>query len=224
MVLRKEDIKEILTFGLPLLPHALAAWVVFSLNKIFIANRVGMEEAGLYSLAYQISMSISIFASSFNKAWAPYLFRVLKDDSEREKIKVVKITYFYIIFIHLLCVMLYLCSPLLLNLFFNPSYYGSLKYIPWISFGLAANGVYLMVTNYIFYVKKTYFLTYSTIFSALLHITLNYCVVDTYGALGCAISMMVSFYVYFLLVFIIAQRLNPMPWLFWRRKRVIEYA
>lgn len=224
LILKKEDVKEILSFGIPLLPHALAAWVVFSLNKLFIANRVGIEETGLYSLAYQISMSINIFAASFNKAWAPYLFKVLSNGSEKEKIKVVKITYLYFIFIHFLCVILYSLSPLLLNLFFNPSYHGSLKYIPWISFGLAANGIYLMVTNYIFYVKKTYFLTYATVFSALLHITLNYCVVDTYGALGCAISMMVSFYVYFVLVFIIAQKLNPMPWLFWRKKYVVKYA
>jgi len=69
-----------------------------------------------------------------------------------------------------------------------------------------------MVVNYIFYVKKTYILAWVTFFSAGINIILNYFFIKANGAIGAAQATTITFFVQFIIVWILSAKVYKMPW------------
>ena len=72
-----------------------------------------------------------------------------------------------------------------------------------------------MVVNYIFYVKKTYILAWVTFFSAGINIVLNYFFIKANGAIGASQATTITFFVQFVMVWILSSKVYKMPWKLW---------
>ena len=71
--------KEILSFGLPLIPHAIGGTILAMSDRYFISYYVDLEQLGFYTVAYQLSAFMLLIATSVNLAWTPMCFKLLKD-------------------------------------------------------------------------------------------------------------------------------------------------
>lgn len=211
----KVYIKDALLFGIPLIPHALGGWIMTSIDRFFINSMVNVAETGIYTVGYQVGMIIYLLATSFNQAWSPFLFEKLKENNNVTKIRIVKFTYLYNVGIIVLALALSLVAPWFLEFFVSKGFQGAYKYVFWIALGYAANGMYFMVVNYIFYVKKTHILAWITFISAGINVILNYFLIKANGAIGAAQATTVSFFVSFILTWILSARVYKMPWRVW---------
>ncbi len=209
----KTHIKDALIFGIPLIPHALGGWIMTSIDRIFINSMVDIASTGIYTVGYQVGMIIGLFATSFNQAWSPFLFAKLKENDGASKLRIVKFTYFYAVGIIVLALSLSLVAPWFLNFFVSKNFHDANKYVFWIALGYAANGMYYMVVNYIFYVKKTYILAWVTFFSAGINVVLNYFFIKANGPIGAAQATTVTFFIIFILTWILSAKVYKMPWL-----------
>lgn len=207
-----KKIKELLSFGSPLIIHILGAVIITYSDRFFIANYIGLKSSGIYSAGYQIGMIVYLVQTSFNQAWVPWLYERLKINNFLEKIKIVKFIYLYFIAIILFSAMVALCAPYIYKLFIPKSYFKGIEVVIWIAIGFAFNGMYKMVGNFIFYVKKTYLMSIITIFIAGINIVLNYIMVNKYGAVGVAQSTAISFFLQFLITWIVSATIYKMPW------------
>jgi len=207
-------IKKLLNYGSPLILHILGAVIITYSDRVFIANYLGLKSTGIYAVGYQIGMIIYLIETSFNQAWVPWLFEKLKRNDILEKIKIVKFTYLYFVGIMVLALTVAIISPYIYKLFISSNYISGLKIVIWIAIGFAFDGIYKMVVNYIFYIKKTYIISIITIFTACLNLLLNYFMVNNYGAVGVAQATTISFFTEFLIVWIISARLYRMPWIY----------
>ena len=72
--------------------------------------------------------------------------------------------------------------------------------------------MYFMVTNYIFYAKKTYILAYVTFSVTILHIGFLYFLINLNGAIGAAQAIMITSIITFLSVWILSHKVYKMPW------------
>lgn len=205
-------IKSVLWYGVPLVPHVLGAIVITYSDRFFITNMIGLEEMGLYSVGYQIGMIIGLLQNSFNQAWQPWIFEKIKKDKIEEKRRIVIFTYFYFVVLILLASFVALIGPFIVDLMTNNSYAGATPFISWIAFGFAFNGMYKMFSHYLFYQRKTELISLLTGVIAILNIGLNYFLIKINGALGAAQSTAISFFVQFILVWIISSRVYSMPW------------
>lgn len=205
-------IKNALKFGVPLVPHALGGWVFTMMDKLFIANIVGIADAGIYAVGYQIGMIISVVESSCNQAWVPWLYEKLKSGEEQIKIKIVRFTYAYFAGILSLAFLLSLIGPKVINVFIGEKFSESGQIIIWIAIGFALNGMYKMVANYIFYSQKTYMLTGITFFSAIVNIMLNYVLIRANGIVGAAQAATLTYLLFFLSTWYLSNRVFDMPW------------
>jgi len=219
----KKYIKDALFFGVPLIPHALGGWIMTSIDRIFINSMVGVAATGLYSVGYSVGMIIGILASSFNLAWSPFLYEKLKENNFSTKVKIVKFTYLYDVGIILLALILSFIAPTFLKFFVSKNFYFAYKYVLWIALGYAFNGMYFMVVNYIIYVKKTYILAWVTFSSAGINIILNYFFIKANGAIGAAQATTITFFVQFIMVWILSAKVYKMPWRinFINRKKIV---
>lgn len=203
---------DILKYGIPLIPHALGAFIITMSDRVFITNMIGISETGVYTVGYQIGMIIQLLQDSFNKAWIPYLFKNLKLNNLKVKYNLVEITYLYFIVILGLTVLLSIAAPFIVAIFIGESFEGSIQYILWISLGFAFNGMYKMVSGVIFYEKKTQILSMVTFATAFINIILNYFFIKLNGAVGAAQATSLSFFISFIFTWILSNKVHAMPW------------
>ncbi|TLS35164.1 lipopolysaccharide biosynthesis protein [Pseudalkalibacillus caeni] len=205
-------LKHLFSFGLPLIPHTVGALLITMVDRVFITNMVGVGATGLYTVGYQIGMIIGILQDSFNKAWVPWFYKKLKEDQYNDKLKIVRITYGYFVVIILIAMLLGLFSPWFLSFFVGKEFEDSSQFVIWIAIGFAFNGMYKMVTNYIFYLQKTTILMYTTFLTACLNLVFNYFFIKLNGAVGAAQATSLSFFITFVVTWVMAAKIYKMPW------------
>jgi O-antigen/teichoic acid export membrane protein len=208
----KEYIKNALNFGVPLIPHALSGTIKTMVDRVMIASMVSVASTGLYSVGFQIGMIIGILEDSFNRAYVPWLYERLKRDQYSEKIMIVKLTYAYFVSIICLALALGAIAPWFLSFFVGPQFAGSGQFVLWIAVGFAFNGMYKMVVNYIFYMRKTYILAWVTFSTGIGSIVINYFAIKYWGAIGAAYTYALIGFITFLLVWLLSSKVYPMPW------------
>ena len=202
-----------LKFGLPLIPHTIGGMLMVITSRFIINHLLGVKEVGIYTAGLQIGMVIGLLADAFNQAWVPWLFGKLNEDKYEIKLKIVKFTYAYFIVILLLALFLGFFAPFIVKTMFGKDFYSAKDVILWIALGYAFNGMYYMVANYIFYIYKTYILTWITLFCGSLNIPITYYMVKLNGVVGAAQSYAIVLLLSFVLTWFLSQKVYSMPWL-----------
>ena len=212
-------IKDALKFGIPLIPHQLALWMRGGVDILLITSLVGVSQTGLYNVGLQFGMIIGLFVGAFNNAYVPYFYEKLKNITPETKSSLVKFTYFYFIGIIIFAMILSSCSIFIIPYLLDEKFINASIYIYWISLAYAFQGMYVMVVNYIFYTKKNHLISMTTITTSIFHVILSYFLIIKYGAIGAAYASVISYFLTFILIWRISNKVFPMPWVvFWVRK------
>jgi O-antigen/teichoic acid export membrane protein len=215
----KRDIKDILHFGLPMIPHQLSSWIISSGDRLLLIGMIGASATGLFSVGYQIGMVMSVVVMAFQKVWNPFIYEKLSQNIDKSiKIKIIKWTYLYFIFLIMMVFFLNQIAYYIFSYWIDPKFIDSYKYVIYILVMYALNGMYFMVVSYLFYFKKTKVLALITFSNALLHILLSYIFILFYGAIGVAYSGIISYCIMFIAVWVYSYKIYPMPWNFIRWK------
>lgn len=213
----KKELSWLLVFGSPLILHTLSAVLVNFADRFILEDMLGGESVGIYTVAYQIGLVIHLAQNSFNQAWVPWFFEQLKHVNERIKLRLVRITWLYVVAMAISIALLMLVLPLLLMVFVDDAYVGVGELVFWVAVGYAFNGVYKMVVNYLIYLKRTVIVGISTFAAAAVNIGLNIWLIGIMGVKGAAIATAITFAFHLLFVWYVCQRAYPMPWFDFKR-------
>lgn len=206
-------LKEALFYGTPLIPHHIGIFFISAIDRFFINKEMGLEKAGIYMVAMQLSSALTILFDAINKAYVPWLFNKLKKNNTEDKIKIVKYTYFYFILLIICAIFAFFISPYFLIFIAGDKYTESASLIGWLCIGQIFSGMYLMVTNYLFFSKKTGRLAFTTITAGIINIILLLILIPYLGLLGAAYAFIISKFIQFILTWIISYYSLKMPWL-----------
>jgi O-antigen/teichoic acid export membrane protein len=210
----REYLSHVLRYGIPLIPHSLSAVVIMYADKLILTHYHGLSANGVYSVGFMVGQLIGLLQNSFNQAWVPWVFQKLKKGEEADKVKMVKLTYIYIVAILIAVVLLWLILPWIYMLFGKDFQQGR-EMVLWVALGFAFNGMYKMVSVYIFYLERTGIIAINTVIAAVLNIALSLLLIPDYGAMGAAYAQMISMFVLFFGTWMLSSRLMKMPWLRW---------
>ena len=208
---RFDHIKHLLLFGLPLIPHVLSSVAIMYTDKLMLSAMINIEANGIFSVGFMVGQVIGLIQNSFNQAWVPWVFNVLKKNDEKDKSKIVKYTYYYFVGILLLTLVLWVFTPLIYSII-GKAFASSITLVFWISLGFAFNGMYKMVSVYFFYLEKTKQLAIISFTSAIINVLLNLWLIPMYGILGAALSTMTAMFTQFLFTWIWSSYYIKMPW------------
>ena len=84
-VWRPDFVREALRFGVPLIPHVGGMFLLTTVDRFVINSELGLAQAGVYMVAVQFGMAISLVFDAINRAYVPWLFERLKRNNEEEK-------------------------------------------------------------------------------------------------------------------------------------------
>lgn len=208
-------IRSILRFGVPLIPHELGVFTI-SWFSLFVLNiMLDKSLVGVYLLAFQVSMVLGVICDAFNRAYVPWLFSILKSRRPEDQVRPIKLTYIYFILLVAIVVLSFLLSPWLVALVFDEKYAEASWMVGWLVLGQALGGAYLMVTNYIIYVRRTEILSMITLTGGIVNVVSLFALVPIFGVTGAIAAYIMTWGVILVMTWYFAHRLVPMPWKSW---------
>lgn len=209
---RPDYLRSALVFGVALIPHVVGMAMLTALDRVIIQQHLGLAQTGIYMVAVQLGMGMVIVADAINKAYVPWLYARLKADDPYEKRWIVGGTYLYFAAALLVALAVALVAPWFVPWYAGSEYAEAGRVLGWLALGQAFNGMYLMVTNYIFYSQRMMKLSLVTLVSGALDLGLVYLLVESHGIEGAAVAFAFAMGFRFVMTWIVAQRLHPMPW------------
>ncbi len=209
---RPDYIREALRFGVPLIPHVGGMFLLASVDRFVINSELGLAQTGVYMVAVQFAAALALVFDAVNKAYVPWLFERLKRDQESEKRQIVRYTYGWYALILCGAALAFLIGPWLVTFVAGEKYARAGDVIGWLALGQVFGGMYLMVTNYIFFSKRTGLLSLATIASGLFNVVLLFLLIDKFGLEGAAYAFCIAMATRFVLSWHVAQKRHPMPW------------
>lgn len=207
---------DALKFGLPLVPHSLSLWMRSGIDKILLTKYLGEAANGIYSTGLQFGVLLGFVTTAFNNAFIPFLFKKLTNNNEveleKEKKKLVKMTYMVMLVYIVLGLLFTLLSILAIKYLLPGTYQDSTQFVFWAMLSQVFQGMYFLTGNYIFYAKKTKHLPTITFSCGLLQLGLSYFFIITFGAIGAAYSAVIASFVNFIAVWYYSNISYAMPW------------
>ena len=189
-------LKELLSFGLPLIFGGLAFWGLTATDKILLKELSNYEQLGLYSVAVSFAAAAVILKSVFSTVWAPMVFKWAAAGENLDKIYKVN-RYVLLIIIVLFCLggLFSWLVTLILPGNYNP--------VQWIL--ISCLGYPLLYTLSettvigISITRRSSFAMIAAILAFIVNVIGNFWLIPLYGAAGAAVSTCVSFWVFFIL-------------------------
>ncbi|QKJ87769.1 polysaccharide biosynthesis protein [Paramixta manurensis] len=206
------NIKDALKFGVPLIPHIVGIFFLSAIDRILINKQLGVGEAGIYMLGVQLSLGMIVVFDAINKALIPWLYKILAANDTAQIMRMVRFTYLYFVIVGFLGILAFWIGPLVVKLVAGPAYLRATSVIGWLCLGQAFTGMYLMVTNYLFYARQTGRLSLVTVSCGIFNIILLLYMMHIKGIVGVAMAFAISMFIRFLATWLLASRCCGFSW------------
>jgi O-antigen/teichoic acid export membrane protein len=206
------SLRDVLRFGVPMVPHVLAGQLLSNLDRLMISYLLGVEKLGIFMVASQLGMALSLVIEPLNRALAPWLFEHLTKNDPAEKSMIVRASY--LLFAGLFVVAL-VSAGLFIAIFdmvFTPEYAAAKLVVLPIAIGMAFQGMYYGVVNYVFYAEATARLSMTSTATLSIAVASSYLLIRTCGLGGAGVSFMLTNAALFFAVWHLARKTVDMPW------------
>lgn len=185
--------KYAILYSIPLVPHYLSQTVLNSADRIMIQNMVGVSESGIYSLAYTLSLIMTLFNTALVQTINPWIFQKIKDKRSNDTCSIIYICLVIVASVNLILIAL---APEAVALFAPKNYRTAIWIIPPVAmsvFFMFASDVF---TRFAFYYEKTKCIMVVSIISSVLNILLNYIFINQYGYMAAGYTTLLCFIFY----------------------------
>ena len=212
-------LKEMLKFSLPMIPAALAYWLLNSTDSYFIAFFKDKAAVGLFGVGALMASAVGLFTGAFQQAWGPFAFSII--DNADAKDVYAKVFLLFGQLLAFIASLLMMFAPEVLMLFTSPAYYES----AWVT-GILGYNLVLISFSYIAIigvsVKKTT-LPYATamVLATMATIVLDIILIPMYGIEGSAIATVAAQLIVPIYIFYKGQKMYFIPYDF---KKVSFYT
>ena len=167
-----------LAFNIPLIPHYLSQTVLNSADRIMIKSMVDDSSAGIYSLAYSISLLMTLFNTAIAQTISPWLYKKIK---ARQIKDITSIAYTSLIIVGACNLVLIAFAPEAVAIFAPSTYYEAIWIIPPVAMSVYFMFAYDLFAKFEFYFEKTKLIALATVIGAALNIVLNYIFIRIFG-------------------------------------------
>jgi len=208
--------RRLVAFGTPFIFTELAYWLFASIDRWMLASMAGVDDVGIYSVAFRFSTLAVFVATAFGMAWSPYAVKIRSDFPENHRR-----IYFEVLLI-LLVVMLMVAGTIalfageLLGLLLPAEYFAAAVPLAILCFTAVLQASQQVTAIGISLANRTRVFAYLVWVAALLNVTLNWWLIPKFGVSGAAWSTVVSYFFLSAGFLFYTQRYYPLP-VSWKR-------
>lgn len=164
------EFKDMLLFGVPLIPHQITGWVRLSSDRIMVGMILGVTATGYYSAAVQFASIMLVINTTLNNAMSPMILSLVATNASISNKRRLNRR------LSLIVVSFALLISVFVALSFEYVMAKSYADYKWLScamvFVYAFNGLYFIYSHYLIQAKLGGELSKITVASALVHVVL----------------------------------------------------
>lgn len=212
-----------LRYGLPLLPHFFAHWVLSLSDRWILERNVPMADLGVYTLGDRFRQGFTVLPWSANSALMRTFGKAGQNKQDREAIPRLSTYYFLAMCTAGLGVVLF--TPVVLPLISPPAYSGAEGIVPWLILGTILFGTYFLPVNVLSQtVGKTRAVSVATVTAGLGNIGLNLLLIPRWGIMAAAVNTAIGYAILLVLTHYLAERHLQIPYEFKRLATALAVA
>lgn len=205
---RWDYLKKLLIIGAPLAPTFLVYWIFNSSDRLMIAQMIGVDGTGIYSVGSKLGAASQLIYTAFAGGWQYFAFSTMhEEDQVRSNTRVFE--YLGLISFSggmLICA---LAHPIY-ELLFVGEYVEGYIVSPYLFLAPLLLMLYQVAGNQFLVVKKTWPGTIILFAGALSNIALNLVLIPILGIEGAGIATLLGYAISVILVSIVLQRMKLM--------------
>lgn len=182
--------KYALIISIPLIPHYLSIKILNQVDRVMITKLVGIQETGLYSLAYTVASLMVFVTDAINRSMCPFVYKKIKENNIkpiRNMTSIVLLLVMFVTFIEMLV------APELIRVFATKEYLEAIYIIPPVALSVYFTFLYVIFANVEFYFEKTIFATVVSIIGAVCNIILNLIFIPILGYLAAGYTTLICY-------------------------------
>ncbi len=187
-----------LKFNIPLIPHYLSLIVLAQADRIMIKEYCGEAKAGIYALAYQISMAMNIFITAVNNTLVPWTYECLKKKCYGNVKKVCNSICFFLMFA---VAGTMLVAPEIIRILGTSEYLDAVWIVPSVTISTYVVFCYGLFSNVEFYYSATKYVMVASVVGAILNVGLNAIFIPRYGFIAAGYTTLLCYVVFFAMHF-----------------------
>lgn len=195
--------KYALRFNIPLIPHYLSQVILNTSDRIMISNLVGESEAGIYSLAYSISVIMILFNTALMNTISPWIYQKIKYRRVQDIKSIAYITMIVIAGVNLFLIAF---APEAVTMFAPKEYYDAIWVIPPVAMSVFFTYCYDLFAKFEFYFEKSHYITIASIGGAILNIILNFIFIPIFGYYVAGYTTLFCYVIYVIIHYIFMRK------------------
>jgi O-antigen/teichoic acid export membrane protein len=207
-------LRHMQTFGMPLVPSALALWVINFVDREFVSWYKGNAEVGVYSAAIKIASVITFVMIAFRTAWPAFAYSI-EDDREARRTYAFVLTYL-MAFASWVALALGALAPWWTRLLTDPRYQRAQEGVALLAFAGAVYAGYTVLAIGSGRARRTQLNWLVTGAGAAVNVGLNFWLIPRYGMVGAAVSTLAAYVALFVGMTAYAQSVYRVAYQ-WRR-------
>lgn len=212
-------LREMINYSVPLVFSTIFALAFTMSDRFIIKYFAGEASVGVYSLGHKIASIINmLILQSFQLGFLPIAYKKLGTKDEKQFLSKALTYYTLILVFSALSISLF-GKELIELLSTNKDYWIAYSVIPIISFAFVLKGIQYTFALSFHYSKKTSYSAGIVIISGIISVTLNIFLVQQYGYIGAAYSMLISIFVMMVLSYHFGQKVYYIPF---EKNRIIQ--
>lgn len=220
--------KELLLFGLPMLPNGVAYLITEVSDKFVMRLLLDKDALGIYASNYKFGSLLLLVVMAFKTAWQPFFLKVANQDNAKQ-IYAKVLTYFTLGGVLIVVLASYfmdyfLTLPLLAGKpIMGKMYWSGIGIIPIILISYLFYGLYANFMVGVYITKKSHLMIIFTGLAAVVNVVSNLYLMPAFGIMGAAIATLIAYALMALSIFIANQIIYPIKYEFGRVGLLLGY-
>lgn len=177
-------------FNIVLVPHYLSMQILNQSDRIMISNICGQSDAGIYGVAYNFAMLLTLITNGINSSLTPHIYQSLNNGLEND---LKRQTTLIILLVAAIAVMMIVVIPEFFYLLLPSTYYPALKVIPPVVAGSFFLFLYPLFGSVEFYYKENKYVTIASVFGAIINIISNSILLRIFGFVAAAYTTLLCY-------------------------------
>lgn len=187
----KANIKEMLTYSIPIVPSSISMWIVNLSDRVIITYFLGSAYNGIYAAATKIPNLLVTFYNAFNLAWTEIAAKSI-DDKESPSYYSSLINNMYTFFVGSIIILITF-SPILFKLLIDKKFYEGYLQMPILFIGIMLSCFVSFYGALYIALKKTKQVGISSFVGAVLNAIINIVCIKKIGLYAASFSTAISF-------------------------------
>lgn len=203
----KHLLKEMIRFALPLIPMTVMVWILTLSDRYVLLYFHGSEAVGLYGIGLRFTNLLNVVISAVAMAYTTFAFGSKDDENAKKK-------YYYIFNVESFFLLAFsftvaLFGSQIINLMTSEAYWTAYKPLRDLMFAQSVYAMTTIVGYGIYFQKKSVLSLIAVTVGAALNLGLNFVLIPKYGIAAAALTTLIGYVTYYVLVLLFSKRVYP---------------